>query len=107
MRRLLPILMIVAVFWCSVHSLMADHALADMGNAACDQAAENPDDARDSSGGPTKPDHGGHHHCPVAPDRSGLGSESAPLLADRLVFTPPAIALHSHSQAPPLQPPSA
>lgn len=106
MRRLMPILMIVAVFWCSVHSYMADHAFADMGNEPCEQA-EAADDTRDISSGREKPDHGGHHHCPVAPDRSGLSSDGAPALADTLVFVPPAAVLHSHSQAPPLQPPAA
>lgn len=107
MRRLLPLLMIVAVLWCSLHGLSADHAVADLGNAACAETAERADASPDAPLGKAAPDHVGHHHCPIAPDRQDSLAGDAPLAASDRIFSPPAAALPSLAAAPPLQPPAA
>jgi hypothetical protein len=101
------LLLIMAVFWCGVHSFVPDHAIADMGNEACAQTDPASDGSQETPVGPSKPDHVSHQHCPVAPDRQGGADQIAFSSADSPLFAPPAAVLHSRSQAPPLQPPAA
>lgn len=107
MHRVMQLLMIVAVFWCGVHTFVPDHAIADAGKYACAQSDASSDNSQETPVGPSKPDHVGHHHCPIAPDRQAGADERALSLAGGLLFAPPASVLHSLSEAPPLEPPAA
>lgn len=107
MLRLMRLLMMVAVLWCGVHAAVPDHAIADMGSEACAEATPDTKQSRDAGGNHVPAEHSNHHHCPVAPGQPTESSGAEFRLADGPLFARPVAALLSHSQAPPLQPPSA
>lgn len=107
MQRVMRLLMIVAVLWCGVHAAVPDHAIADMGAEACARTGAGIGASGEAPDKPAPFEHVNHHHCPIAPDRPG-GSVIAELVpVDGPLFARPAVALHSHSRAPPLEPPAA
>jgi hypothetical protein len=108
MRRVLHLLLLMAVLWCGIHvgepAMAHDQTLHHQFESAGDRGH---DDAGETQDGALDVAHVGHHHCPMAPacdDASaaaiGIG-DGAPLLA--AIISP----LASLSQAPPLEPPAA
>jgi hypothetical protein len=105
MRRVLSLLLVLAVLWCGSHLGESAMAADFHDDAAC--AVESPLDCDASGEGSPQGAHGLHHHCPLAPaDRTAtsamLGASPGAPPCQR-----PVTRLDSLSQAPPLQPPTA
>ncbi|MBJ7439335.1 MAG: hypothetical protein JHD35_09960 [Sphingopyxis sp.] len=100
---MMRLLMVMGVLLCSMH--IAEPASAH----ATDQAFHIvPDAGHDDQQAPA-PDmaHGGHHHCPVAPDLRTSVGDSPPPLTRGLLFASPALPLASREPPPLLDPPLA
>lgn len=106
MRRVLSLLICFAVLLCGLHMLEpldAAATVADHGRCLTDTAAPGCED----TDAPPVDAHGCHHHSPVAPIERVASLDMRPNPAGAPVFRLPISALHSRSQAPPLEPPTA
>ena len=108
MRRALHFLVIVTVLMCGLHlgETAQAHADIDQHQVFSDADAPSGED-EDSDRGLAKAAHASHHHCPVAADLKAASGSQERMPSDAILFTRPAAALHSLSQAPPLEPPVA
>lgn len=97
------LLMILGVLLCSMH--LAEPASAHATDTAFHLVADNGEkDEHEPASGVV---HGGHHHCPVAPDlRQPAGDAGAPLIREPM-FAAPASPLTSRAPPPLLDPPLA
>ncbi len=97
------LLMVFGVLLCSMH--IAEPASAH----ATDQAFHIVSDADHDDRQAPAPEmaHGGHHHCPVAPDLRASAGDSPLLLTRGLLFAAPVSPLTSREPPPLLDPPLA
>jgi hypothetical protein len=108
MRRMLHLLVVIAVLMCGLH--IGEPAFA-YDEADHHQIGQDAGQTSDSDEGSPK-DSGnvgpsGHHHCPMTPDPRDMAALSGITPAEALLFAHPVDILHSLSQAPPVDPPSA
>lgn len=106
MRRVMHILLAVAVLWCGLHLGEPAHAHDEAEQHQAHDGASATDDGEQDRTGPAKAIHL-HHHCPMATGQhlNAISAEAA--MGEALLFVRPVAALHSRSQAPPLEPPVA
>lgn len=107
MRRVLHILLMIAVLCCGIH--LGEDAAAHEGAPAyeIEHATPLPPDDADDPCETGKVAHAGHHHCPVASDPSPGALPSEIASSDALLFCRPVAALRSRSLPPPVEPPAA
>lgn len=105
MRRLLHLLVVIAVLFCALHVGEEAYAFEAAGTQALEPASA--DDESDGSSPQDAATHSMHHHCPVSGDLFGGPAFGDAEAVASLVFTRPVAALGSLSQAPPIEPPLA
>ena len=100
---LMRLLMIVGVLLCSMHIAEPASAHSTASETAFHLSAG--DDEGDDPNPVSNLAHGGHHHCPVAPDPGGPSAGSEPNPARAPLFAAPATQLASRILPPLLDPP--
>lgn len=104
MRAVFTFLVMLGLVWCGTHlgGQAEAHAFAPPG-----AEASSPVDAGGEHEGVADATHGGHHHCPLAPEPARHAMTAALPLAspDLLAATSP--AMPSWTPAPPIEPPTA
>lgn len=106
MRAAFRLLVMIAVLWCGLHLDEPAHAHEDIEQHQVLDAPDPDGDDRPDRDGPSKAAHV-HHHCPMAAEpRTGTVSVGPGLTAE-ILFPGRVAVLHSLSQAPPVEPPSA
>ena len=105
MRRVVNLLVILAVLLCGSHLSPAEADARAM--HAAETRLHLPADDHGQADMHTGVGQAGHHHCPLAPDLDGglAPCEAAPV--DALLFEPPIAQLRSLATAPPIEPPAA
>lgn len=104
-KSIMRLLTILGVLLCSMHVAEPASAHSSANEAAFHLSSG--DDGQDEQEPSTKLAHGGHHHCPVAPDLKVAGINTTPLPARSLLFMQPAAQLISRTLPPLLDPPLA
>lgn len=102
---MLRLFTLISLIWCSLHIAepAAAHGATPAEHAMFDAAGSDPvDDGAD----PDVPLHGGHHHCPMAPDQSAAAGRAFAGPVSSFVFAGKVIPLASLTRPPPLRPPS-
>ena len=106
MRPALHLLIILCVLMCGLHlgeSAEAHDRLTEYAQNAATDDGKDGETPREAA----KLGQAGHNHCPMTPDLTGAPAIAQLLPADAMLFAPPVAALHSLSQAPPIEPPLA
>lgn len=102
---IMRLLIILGVLLCSMHLAEPASAHSSTGEAAFHLSVGDGDQSGSESA--PKLAHGGHHHCPVAPDLGSAPSESPDLFARGPLFVAGATQLSSRILPPLLDPPLA
>lgn len=97
------LLMIIGVLLCSMHVAEPASAHPTASEAAFHLSVDGDDD-QDRQEPASKLAHGGHHHCPVAPDLRST-SDTTPLPVRAPLFAGPVAQLRSRASPPLLDPP--
>jgi hypothetical protein len=107
MRRLLSLLIILAVLGCGLQLGEKETALevAIHHQFALD-APLHANDGDASTGQPAKHADAGHHHCPIAPDLRSEPVLCAPVV-ETILTVRPVLVMPSLALAPPIEPPAA
>ena len=96
------LLMIIGVLLCSMHVAEPASAHSTASETAFHLSAVDDDQENEPI---SKLAHGGHHHCPVAPDLRSTSADTTPLPARSLLFAKPVTQLFSRVLPPLLDPP--
>jgi hypothetical protein len=101
-NALMRLLMIIGVLLCSMHLAEPASAHSTASDAAFHLSVD--EDNQDRQEPASKLAHGGHHHCPVAPDLRST-SDTTPLIGHAPLFASPVAQLTSRASPPLLDPP--
>jgi len=104
-NAIMRLLTILGVLLCSMHVAEPAYAHSSANEAAFHLSVS--DSEQDRQEPAPKLAHGGHHHCPVAPDLRPTLTGTAPLLSRALLFAQPAAQFVSRTLPPLLDPPLA
>ncbi|PKP86360.1 MAG: hypothetical protein CVT78_13870 [Alphaproteobacteria bacterium HGW-Alphaproteobacteria-17] len=102
-RAMMRLLMILGVLLCSMH--LAEPASAHSSNTAFHLVTDSGE--KDQHEPASNVVHGGHHHCPVAPDLRQSAADADAALIRGLLFASLALQLTSRAPPPLLDPPLA
>lgn len=102
-KAMMRLLTIVGVLLCSMH--FAEPASAHTGEDAFHFAQDASDEERQEPA--LQVAHGGHHHCPVAPDLRQTDAQGTEPWTRGLLFVGPTSPLTSRAPPPLLDPPLA
>ena len=102
---IMRLLMIIGVLLCSMH--LAEPASAHSGSQETAFHLSIGDSDKDGDEPASKLAHGGHHHCPVAPDLGPAASNTPSIFARAPLFATGSAQLSSRDLPPLLDPPLA
>lgn len=100
---IMRLLMVIGVLLCSMHVAEPASAHSTSSEAAFHLSAEDSEPDRQEPA--SVPVHGGHHHCPVAPDLRSAACDAGLTLAHAPLFAGAVALLTSRVLPPLLDPP--
>lgn len=107
MRRVLHLLLLLAVLWCGLDLSPAEAEVLGEFSTISGSHQASTDQKSTEDHERVHIFHGCHGHCCVAPALDPAPSLGSHTIAGVLLFMPPSLLMASRSQAPPVEPPSA